>query len=1004
MKNQGNRLSILSLPEAREFYSVPKFLTDERDYFFRFTDEELKIAKRFNKAPNRIHFLLMLGYFKVKKVCLVYGWKTIEADYHYIAKRYFPQSNKHNKNIDRETRRRLYNIIFDLKNYNRCDQNVKNALLSDLTERAAIYVDETQLFKDAINLLKSMNVAIPRYSTLQTLLSRAIGHEENRLARLFQKHLPEKTQSEFLRLINKDESHHRLKDLKKLQKSYKPGDVKKELKRHKVLSELYTDAHKLVQKLRLSQGNIRYYATRCTKYNINRLSELKKHKALLYLTCFVTTRYQISNDSLVQAFLVSYKNFSDEIKVCRDDMNQEQILKALENIEKVPFVLDLFIDNKINNDTSFGLVRERAFKLIPEENIPLVRQNLANVKPNKQAIHWEAIDKHYRKAVANLRPLLLVLDMRCRSNTVLSNQIATTRKQLDTYKESSVIDGRLIKKRDKPYFKIDDPLDVKHKKCVSKRSEIYLYSLINQGLLNGEVYIKDSMEYRNFDDYMVSNKIWKERRHHFVELGLEKLNRPADEYLGELETALNERLEQVGQRILEGKNSYVKRKPNSELLMWSRAVKGKNEQTTERFFNKFDRKSVVHILRRVYDETDFLQHLKPKSSRNKKTTASIEHLLACLIANGTFQGTRKFSTMSGQQYKLLQRTEDDCFYEEALRLAIDEITGAAVHLPIFDEFRLDVENIHASADGQRFESKYVNPLVDYCSKYFGMKKGAIVYTLVSSHFAINGRVISPRAHESHHLFDMIYNATSDLKANIISTDTHGTNQFNHAILNTFNYQFTPRYAGFKKRFLDEFNVKFDKEDILSLSKGINFKLIKKEWDNIVKIMLSLGMRSVQQSTLVKKLCSYKKNNSITLALAEYNRLLKCLYYLDYVDDTQLRHVIHASLNQGEALHGLKRALAALGGNQFRGSSPEEMQIWNACADLLANCIVYYNAMIMSSVKEHCHQNGKDDYIRYLKTISPVSWEHISLNGFYDLAENDEFWDVKEEIESIEFVA
>ena len=81
-----------------------------------------------------------------------------------------------------------------------------------------------------------------------------------------------------------------------------------------------------------------------------------------------------------------------------------------------------------------------------------------------------------------------------------------------------------------------------------------------------------------------------------------------------------------------------------------------------------------------------------------------------------------------------------------------------------------------------------------------------------------------------------------------------------------------------------------------------------------------------------------------------------------------------------------------------------MQIWNACADLWANCIVYYNAMIMSSVKEHFHQNGKDDYIRYLKTISPVSWEHISLNGFYDLAENNETWDVNEEIEKLELVA
>jgi len=60
MENQGKRISILSLPEAREFYSVPKFSADERDYFFTTTNEELKIAKRLNKAPNRIHFLLIL--------------------------------------------------------------------------------------------------------------------------------------------------------------------------------------------------------------------------------------------------------------------------------------------------------------------------------------------------------------------------------------------------------------------------------------------------------------------------------------------------------------------------------------------------------------------------------------------------------------------------------------------------------------------------------------------------------------------------------------------------------------------------------------------------------------------------------------------------------------------------------------------------------------------------------------------------------------------------------
>ncbi len=86
-------------------------------------------------------------------------------------------------------------------------------------------------------------------------------------------------------------------------------------------------------------------------------------------------------------------------------------------------------------------------------------------------------------------------------------------------------------------------------------------------------------------------------------------------------------------------------------------------------------------------ETGFMDFLRPKSSRNKKGTASIENLLACIIANGTFQGTYNFSRSSNQQYKILKRIEEHNFHEEALHKAIDAITSAAVHLPIVDEFR-----------------------------------------------------------------------------------------------------------------------------------------------------------------------------------------------------------------------------------------------------------------------------------------------------------------------------
>jgi hypothetical protein len=116
-------------------------------------------------------------------------------------------------------------------------------------------------------------------------------------------------------------------------------------------------------------------------------------------------------------------------------------------------------------------------------------------------------------------------------------------------------------------------------------------------------------------------------------------------------------------------------------------------------------------------------------------------------------------------------------------------------------------------------------------------------------------------------------------------------------------------------------------------------------------------------------------------LAEYNRVFKCLHLLDYADDQQLRQVIQESLNRGEQLQVSKRALAALANDQFRGTSPDEMTQWNACADLLVNYIVYYNAMIMSSFKTYCIETGDGKQLKHLRTISPASWEHILLTGF-----------------------
>ena len=852
MSNQGKRLSILSLPEVQDVYRTPKFDAQEQRRYFTFTDEELATAKRIRLLRNRIHFLLMLGYFSAKPVTLVSQWRDIKADYFYIAHRYYPAATKQKKNIDRQTRRRLYQLVFGLMDYQHCDNTIAFNLFEHLQQRARQYVDETQLFKDAINYLNQSQVAIPRYYLLQQLISKAINTEETRLSKLVHQHL--KNKNDFLKFIQDKQSKMGLNELKKLAKTLKFGENKKEQQRHNVISELYPIALAASKKMNLSSSNIQYFASRCLQYDIHQLNRLKPEKALIYLICFVIIRFQQSNDNLIQSFLVCYKNFNDQSIDYQHEKQKEYASAMAESLEKVPTLLNLYIDDTLDNELSFGHIRETVFEIIAKDKLKLVTQKLANVTLDKKQLQWEYIDQQAIQIERTLKPLLLVLSFGFRNNRVLEKTVNETKKALRKNEVPPSIDARLIKASDKKYL-IDDTTDADKKVIIQNRQRYYLYRLIDQGIRQGDIFIENSLENRSFDDYLVNDTVWSSREQHLSDAGLSWMIEDPDDHLTCLAKTLEEKLTSVGQRIESGKNNYIQRQGNSDKLHWSKAVIAKDPILTEKFFTHFDRETIVSIIRRVNEETQFMAHLKPSTKRNKKAVVTLEYLLACLIGNGTFQGTYRFASLSDQSYRILKRIELDCFHPEALRLASDQLMNRALELSIFDDFNLADGNQHSSADGQRFESQYLNSLVDYSAKHYGKKKGAIVYTLVASHFAVEGKVMSARSHESHHLFDVVHNNTSDLKAPIVSTDTHGVNPFNYAILNTFGYQFTPRYAGFKKRFLAEFTVNFEQKNSLELDKPINWKLIRSQWDNIVKIMLSLSMRTVQQSTLVKKTLS-----------------------------------------------------------------------------------------------------------------------------------------------------
>lgn len=61
---------------------------------------------------------------------------------------------------------------------------------------------------------------------------------------------------------------------------------------------------------------------------------------------------------------------------------------------------------------------------------------------------------------------------------------------------------------------------------------------------------------------------------------------------------------------------------------------------------------------------------------------------------------------------------------------------------------------------------------------------------------INARIIGTHEHESHFVFDILFNNTTAVQPQIHSTDVHGVNRLNFALLHLFGYQFAPRYKDF----------------------------------------------------------------------------------------------------------------------------------------------------------------------------------------------------------------
>lgn len=200
-------------------------------------------------------------------------------------------------------------------------------------------------------------------------------------------------------------------------------------------------------------------------------------------------------------------------------------------------------------------------------------------------------------------------------------------------------------------------------------------------------------------------------------------------------------------------------------------------------------------------------------------------------------------------------------------------------------------------------------------------------------------------------------ANDVVQSDIHSTDTHGYSEIIFAVSHLLGVSFAPRIKSIKNQRLYSFEKpsEANREGWKLLSSGtIKTELIEEQWDAILRFIATIKLKETTASQLFKRLNSYSRQHPLYRALKQF-----------------------------------AKAISFARNQELNYATKDEQLIAEGCKRLIANAIVCWNYLYMST--ELCRAQSsmeKQNIINAVKHGSMISWQHINFQGEYDFSEEN----------------
>lgn len=992
-------IDVLPDYEAKRFGRPPLLTSDERKKYFKIDDPIRAFIEKTKQADNQIGLLVQYGYFKLcGKFFTTKAFKTTDIKAAAKILGITPSEDFFKEYADR-TRQKHRLLILEL-----CGYIEFGSAIATFEEAVTDMVDKQmhprKLFYVLVEQLRQKKIELPSYDRIaRTITDKFHAFEKSVMQTLDDIITPEQQEALNQLILTEGDFYERalLTRLKTITQSMKPTKIKQGMRNFLIIKKLHKELNPIIKKLALSTEATQYYAQWVNKAKITQIAEIVElQKRNLYLVAFIDHWYRLWQDTFVDMLLKAVRQVLNKAErdvglMLKDRIPEKNKLTAsvlsgfndaTDTLNEVKIIVH---DNALNNDDKIL----KLYKLIPSKEaiLPLNQAEIDAKKLGNQIEaettmndQFDALSHLSRKLQNCVAEIVKHLEFEA-CNSALNLHCAIAHYQTNKNMTSTAPDAFLDDREYKAIHQ-DGKFNVSLYKAI-------LFCKIARAIKCGQISLVHSYRYLSIDAYLLDEHYWKEYKSHLLEkLGLTELS-DVEHVLSILRRVLDKQFVDVNRSIMQGDNKYVTLHKDGHFSLHTPAVNKPDYDSISTIIGKDKYIPILQMMAEINALTKFTSNFKHHKITGSKSAPENEIFYAGIFGLGSSMGLHKLAnTAVGINYNTLSNTVNWYFSLDNLYAANQTVTDLIAKLWLPEKFKRERDLLHTSSDGKKQCVSVESLNTNYSFKYFGNGKGSSVYRFIDERgILFYATVFSSAERDAMYVIDGLLHNDA-IVSNVHSTDTHGYTEMVFAVSHLIGVTFAPRIKDLASQNLVSFaKIKSELEQKgypIKPTYYVNESKIKRNWDNILRLIATIKLREHRASTILKRLGEYLNQHPLQEALKEFGRIIKSIFILKYVDDMAWRQAIEKQLNKGELANKFSAAISFADQNILEPLK-EDQEIAVMCKTLIQNIIILWNYIELTKI---IMRSSLDERVALLESITSASiltWQHVNLHGTYDFS-------------------